>query len=211
MTGSREPDDRWRMRRARKTMKKRWNKIRVLRGAVYIHLAACTVALVGICTTLHDTGSSGVPGLGPIDTIIIWTLDHPCPFYWGLLSFDFVALYVLHGATGRAKRIALGCYVVAVPIIALLHISVVTVASFRGTIYSPTATYVIEGFGVLRAVAIGDILLALPLALTILGERLRSTDRTLVCRACGYDLTGLASDRCPECGDLVLKAQGARE
>lgn len=195
----------------RKSVKKRWNMLRVLRGAVYIHLAVCAVALVGICTSPHDTASSGVSGLGPIDTIIIWTLDHPCPFYWSLLAFDLIALYILHSAHNRATRIAFRYYMVVVPIISLLHISIATAASFRGTIQSPTATYVVEGFGVLRAVAIGDIVLAFPLALTIFGKRLRSTGRHLVCRACGYDLTGISSSRCPECGKIVSTEQGERE
>lgn len=181
-------------------MKKRWDMFRVLRGVVYIHTAVCAVSLVGISASMSEAASTRASGLGAIDASIVWTLHHPYVFYWALLAFDLVSIYILHSSHQARRKVALRCYMIAVPVVAILHIVIVTIASFRGTIQSPAATYVMEGFGVLRTVAIGDIVLAVPLALTLFAERMRLTGRHLVCTACGYDLAGLSCNRCPECG-----------
>lgn len=176
---------------------------RRLRVAVYVHLTTCAILLVAISYSLGGNTSSDLSGLVLSDKAIIWTLDHPYVFYWSLLAFNFVGIYILHSRREAGRLIAIRCYTIAMPIAILLHIGIVAAASFRGTIQSPIATYVVEGFGVLWAVASGDILLALPLGLVILHERLRLTGTRHGCPGCGYDLVGLSGDVCPECGRIL--------
>src|SRR4051812_46128223 len=37
-------------------------------------------------------------------------------------------------------------------------------------------------------------------------EKTEAADDALYCPACGYDLRGIASDRCPECGATIHRA-----
>ncbi len=188
--------------------KGKWQVVfRLLRGGVYVHLGVCATAML-VLTTAGGPPPPGIAGLGAADAIIVWTMEHPEAIAGCLLAFDVVALYVLHSKHAARRRAALWLYAVGLLAACCTHIAIAAVATIKGVIYGTNATFVYEGTDILAMVATSDLVLGCPLALTLVAVRLRSLRSAGACPACGYDLAGIAAERCPECGAQTPGAGG---
>lgn len=192
---------------------------RVLRGIVYIHCIVCGFILFVNCGMESNViGHRNYSGLSLVDLVVVWVTYNPCPFHWTILAFNVLAIYILHASHNGKRRRAAICYVIMLPGLVLVHLGVVAMASFRGTIQSPVKTYVMEGYELLLAVTGYNLLLAAPLITIIIGEYIVSRaircrhNASVTCAACGYSMGGLRNaEVCPECGVVLLEQQASRD
>ena len=103
----------------------------------------------------------------------------------------------------------------------LLTLGAVMACAVIGVVVATFCNAVERGFGTFVGTAIAPLLwLAVTTFIwresaTERGQRLAGSAHAIVCPACGYNLTGLQTPRCPECGkqytlDELLAAQPSR-
>jgi hypothetical protein len=151
----------------------------------------------------------------PVDEVIGWN-DRSFAFpFAGLVSWAFIAMYwtLLWRKSVRMNAVRVGrsfgagvmaALVAAAIAISLAHLTEQQFGSFMGSALAPLL-WIVATIFLWRETPIER------------AERLRTSGRDgVVCPTCGYNLTGLTSTRCPECGsqftlDELMAAQPGRE
>jgi hypothetical protein len=166
--------------------------------AILMLPAATIVYVIALMAALHTLNPRDTYAAIYLCSTVTWLF---VGIYWYALWRDVV---VWNGRRLRLSSIAVGCALVVAVLAGLCGDMIERESGIvLGSIIAPLAWLIMVTF----------IWQETPLER---GERLKATSKSAVaCPSCGYNLTGLQTTRCPECGrlytlDELFASQGGR-
>lgn len=182
---------------------------------MWIHLALGVFVLVFLQLEQQAGWAWGGPEkwsqLSLLDRWAVFSLHYPQVYLWSFLLGEVAGLVLLWRGLSQSKRRPLAlCYFLWLWLVASVHMAVsVYFNVIAGIIRTPDATFASGGWSDVVGVAVMDGMFACPAVLVVLALWLMRARSGGLCSRCGYDLAGLTTEQCPECGGATTRRRRA--